>query len=119
MCSPLTGAECRKEVLYGHSRRSGILYGNHINIVGNKKGMEAPMGVIDKNIATMTCPECKVTETITALEKGSVYGSAGWGSFGRSQHFDVEIEEDRVGGPDVKSAKCKKCRCDATIETGH
>ena len=77
------------------------------------------MGVIDKNTATLTCPQCTVTETLTALEKGSVYGRAGWGSFGTSKHFDVTTEEDRVVGPNVTSAKCKHCGCDATIETEH
>ena len=74
------------------------------------------MGVIDKNTVTLRCPSCGQTEMLTAVEKGSVYGSSGWHDFNESAHFFVVSEKDGIAGPHVVSAKCKKCRCDAVHE---
>ena len=76
------------------------------------------MGVIDKNTAILNCPQCGATETLTAIEKGSVYGSSGWGPFGTSQLFDVVLGDRGISaaGPIISSAKCKKCGCDAKVE---
>ncbi len=74
------------------------------------------MGIIDKNTVTLRCPECDQTETPTAVEKGSVYGSSGWNDFNESTYFIVSSEDDAVGGPHIVSARCKKCGCDAVRE---
>ena len=74
------------------------------------------MGVIDKNTVTLRCPSCGQTETLTAVEKGSVYGSSGWNDFNKSDHFIIESEENSIAGPHIVSAKCKKCSCDAIQE---
>ena len=74
------------------------------------------MGVIDKNTVTLRCPSCNQTETLTAVEKGSVYGSSGWNDFNKSTHFNVVSEDSGIGGPRIVSAKCKKCDCDAVHE---
>jgi len=70
------------------------------------------MGVIDKNTVMLLCPSCGQSETLTAIEKGSVYGSAGWNDFKESTYFDVISKLDGTLGPHIVSAKCKKCRCD-------
>jgi len=74
------------------------------------------MGIIDKNSVTLYCPSCGQSETLTAVEKGSVYGSSGWNDFNKSEHFIVVSEENGIAGPHVESAKCKKCNCDAIQE---
>jgi hypothetical protein len=74
------------------------------------------MGVIDKNTAVLKCPQCQVTETLTALERGSAYGNSGWGTFGTAKHFDVVIEDSGFGGPRITGAKCKQCNSDAAVE---
>jgi len=74
------------------------------------------MGVIDKNTAVLKCPQCQVIETLTALEKGSVYGSAGWGTFSTSKHFDVVTNDRGPAGPEITTAKCKQCNCSAVVE---
>lgn len=74
------------------------------------------MGVIDKKTVTLSCPSCGQTETLTAVEKGSVYGSSGWNDFNESVQFIVVSEEDGISGPNIVSAKCKKCSCDAVYE---
>ena len=71
------------------------------------------MGIIDKNTVTLRCPSCDQSETLTAVEKGSVYGSSGWNDFNESTYFKVSSEDDGIGGPHIVSAKCKKCDCDA------
>ena len=70
------------------------------------------MGFIDKNTVTLHCPSCDQSETLTAIEKGSVYGSSGWNDFNESAYFDVISKDDGIGGPHIVSAKCKKCNCD-------
>ena len=77
-----------------------------------------PMGVIDKNRAALKCPKCNTTETLTAVEKGSVYGRSGWGTFDTPKLFDITISDRGVAsaGPIVSSAKCKKCDCDAEVD---
>lgn len=72
------------------------------------------MGTIDKITATVTCPACNTNEEQSAVEYGSVYGSGGWGSFGKFEHFDVTIGNDQFG-PSVVSATCKECAGIATI----
>lgn len=74
------------------------------------------MGVIDKNTAILKCPRCQVTETLTAFERGSAYGSAGWCTFSTSKHFDVVADDAGLGGPQITAAKCKQCNCNATVE---
>jgi len=74
------------------------------------------MGTIDKNTVTLRCPKCDTSETLTAVEYGSVYGSSGWGDFNESTYFNVSSEDGRIGGPQIVSAKCKECNCDALFE---
>jgi hypothetical protein len=76
------------------------------------------MGIIDKNTAFLKCLQCGATETLTAVEKGSVYGSSGWGTFGTSKLFDFVIGDRGIpaAGPIVSSAKCKICTCVAEVE---
>ena len=71
------------------------------------------MGIIDKKTVILRCPSCGQTETLAAVEKGSVYGSSGWNDFNKSAHFNVISREKGIGGPQLESAKCKKCSCDA------
>lgn len=75
------------------------------------------MGFIDTNTVTLRCPECENAETLTAVERGSVYGSSGWTDFKESIDFIVVSEEDAIAGPHIVSAKCKKCGCDAIRES--
>lgn len=74
------------------------------------------MGTIDKNTVTLHCPVCGTSETLTAVEKGSVYGSSGWNDFNRSTYFDVSSEDGGMAGPHITSATCKKCNCNAVVE---
>jgi len=69
--------------------------------------------MIDKNTVMLRCPSCDQFETLTAVEKGSVYGSAGWNDFTESTYFDISSKDAGIGGPHIVSAKCKKCHCDA------
>lgn len=72
------------------------------------------MGIIDRKETILTCTVCKITETLTASEYGSSYGSSGWDIFSNSKYFVVEsIGEDL--GPIVTSAKCKKCTRDVVV----
>jgi len=76
------------------------------------------MGIIDQNKTFLTCPACRISETLIAVEKGSGYVSSGWGDFSNSKHFDVESQDRGHLGPTVTAAKCKKCSCDITIKNG-
>jgi hypothetical protein len=75
------------------------------------------VGIIDKCETKLTCAVCQKSEMLIAVEKGSPYGSSGWGPFCNSKYFDVEtVGSDHLGFPTVKTAKCKKCNCNAEIE---
>lgn len=76
------------------------------------------MGTIDQNITLLTCPRCQKSETLTAFEKGSNYGSSGWGNFNNSKHFEFESQDRDHLGPLVISAICKQCNCDVIIKNG-
>jgi hypothetical protein len=71
------------------------------------------MGIIDKTTVKLRCPSCDQSETLTAIEKGSVYGSSGWNDFNESTYFNVSSIDEGIGGPQIVSARCKKCDCDA------
>ena len=73
------------------------------------------MGIIDKNTATLRCATCDISETLTAIEKGSVYGSSGWGQFGDSKLFDIETRVRGAAGPEITTARCRKCGHQAEI----
>jgi hypothetical protein len=74
------------------------------------------VGVLDKNTAVSKCPQCQATEILTALERGSVYGSSGWGIVSSAKHFDVVTNDSGFGGPRITGAKCKQCNCEAAVE---
>lgn len=71
------------------------------------------MGVVDKNTVKLHCPKCNISETISALEKGSAYGSS-WTDYSNAEHFDYIQEPGRIG-PQIKSAKCRNCAGDAVV----
>ena len=73
------------------------------------------MGTIDKNIVTLCCSSCGKSEILTAVEKGSVYGSSGWNDFNEAAYFNVTSEGGGMSEPHVVSAKCKKCNHNADI----
>ncbi len=74
------------------------------------------MGVLDVNKDKLTCLECRISETLTAVEKGSCYGSSGWGGFNQSEHFEITSINESGIGPRIGSAKCKTCGNNAAIE---
>ena len=74
------------------------------------------MGIIDKNTVTLRCPSCGKSETLTAVEKGSGYGSSGWNDFNEATFFNVTSEDGGMSGPHIVSAKCKKCDCNAEFQ---
>lgn len=71
------------------------------------------MGIVDKNTVTLHCPRCDISETISALEKGSAYGSS-WTDYDKAKRFDY-IQEPGNVGPRIASAKCKHCAGDAIV----
>ena len=73
------------------------------------------MGVIDKNTFKLECPSCGVTESLSALEKGSCYGSGGWTDYGDSKHFDYHQTPGKIG-PIIDEATCKKCNVAAILK---
>lgn len=76
------------------------------------------MGFIDKKTATLTCATCGFSEDLNALEKGDAHSSS-WQTFGSSEHFFFGETEDRIGGPVVTSATCKKCKNPARVNCRH
>jgi len=67
------------------------------------------MGVIDQTTHTLTCPKCKATESVTILEHGSAYGGS-WQAGKPMSHFTVTWSAaEGFAGPNITSAKCKKC----------
>ena len=76
---------------------------------GNKN-----MGTIDRVWVKVTCEHCKVSETATAAEKGSGWGSS-WNSLGDFDKFNASVRGGGNEMPDVLSATCKKCGNAATL----
>ena len=76
------------------------------------------MGVNDRNRAVLKCPKCNAVETIIAVEKGSVFGSAGWRPFDTPRNFEIVVQAFGAPavGPIVSSAKCRACGCAAAVE---
>lgn len=73
------------------------------------------MGIIDEVKASLTCPTCGKTESRAAFEKGSAYGSGGWGGFAKFVDFNTTTESTAYG-PKVTQATCVACGVPATIE---
>lgn len=75
------------------------------------------MGTIDKLWVKLTCPGCGVSETSSALDKGSGWGGSSWGSFGSFESFHVAASGGDKREPEVTSATCKACNASASVET--
>ena len=73
------------------------------------------MGIIDQTKASLTCPRCGETESRSAFERGSSYGSGGWGNFETFMSFSVTVERTAYG-PTVTQATCVSCGEAATIK---
>jgi hypothetical protein len=70
------------------------------------------MGTTDKTTHNFSCPSCEAKDTITVLEKGSMWG-ASWNIPPVSELFNVEWKRGQFGEPEPISIKCKTCGIDA------
>lgn len=73
------------------------------------------MGIIDEVRWTMTCPRCGKSETIRAVDRGSMWSGSHWSSLEKPKFFNAQTAKE-FDLPTVKSANCTTCRVAATIE---
>lgn len=71
------------------------------------------MGIIDKTIYRLTCPQCGVSETATVLDKGSSWSGSHWQSGTKFERFDTAWSGGGDTEPNLISATCKQCDVDA------
>lgn len=67
------------------------------------------MGVIDKKVYTLRCPDCGASERAVVLDKGSMWSGSHWQG---SAPFTLFITAWRGGGkeePQLVTAGCKQC----------
>jgi len=77
------------------------------------------LGTSDKIWVKLTCPGCNVTETSSALDKGSGWGGPHWRNYGEFKLFDAKCEGGAKDEPAVTSASCKACGEKATINEAY
>lgn len=75
---------------------------------------EIKMGILDTTEHTLTCSHCKITETIKALDKGSMWDGSHWKT-PESKSFDIKWAGGGKEEPSIVNIACKKCG--ATIVT--
>jgi hypothetical protein len=81
--------------------------------------LEDGMGTIDKLWVKLTCEACDISETSSASDKGSGWSGSHWNQLGPYSDFDATMEGGGKVDPEVTSAKCKRCGCEATIESAY
>lgn len=74
------------------------------------------MGILDSNRFFVHCPECGHSEIVAVHEKGSSYGSSGWGAPPEMEQFAATWDSEGFIGPRIVKAVCRNCKCEATVE---
>ena len=77
------------------------------------------MGVIDKLWIKVMCKGCGISETSSALDKGSGWSGSNWRDPTAFTQFDVVCEGGGQREPTVISAKCKACGSDASVDEAY
>jgi hypothetical protein len=74
------------------------------------------MGAIDRKWVNALCMDCDISETTTAVEKGSAYRSS-WENFIPMEKFDIICGKSKYDEPEITSATCKRCNNGALIKS--
>ena len=67
------------------------------------------MSIIDKIKFTVKCKDCNIVETKSIFDKGSRHGGSFWQSSVSFDYFATSWKSDKIYGPSLISATCKKC----------
>ncbi len=73
------------------------------------------MGFIDSNDFTVTCEKCGATENTRVVQRGSSFG-AHWSDPPALLKFESVWDSEARFGPQLTSAKCRKCGIDAKVD---
>lgn len=74
------------------------------------------MGIIDSMTFTLVCRECGTSESIQAVDRGSIWSGSHWSGLSSAARFDVTSVGGALVAPTVTSATCKSCGLPARIE---
>lgn len=80
------------------------------------------MGISDKLNFTLSCEKCAVSETVSALDKGSGWDGPHWSDWQDRQPFTNFTVQCKGGGrdePEIVSATCNACGGVATSKSKH
>ncbi len=77
------------------------------------------MGVIDKTVYKLTCPQCDTSETSSVLDRGSGWGGSSWQDGASFSKFKTEWSGGGSQEPRLTLAVCMACGGSATVESGY
>ena len=66
------------------------------------------MGFLDETEKELLCKSCGVKETITVVDKGSMWDGSFW-TVPNSQHFDIDWKGGGRLEPQIVKAVCRSC----------
>jgi len=77
------------------------------------------MGTIDKKWFKLSCEKCDVTETSSALDKGSNWSGSFWNYPDRFENFDINVSGGDKTEPEIVLAICKACKGNAVVDPAY
>lgn len=75
------------------------------------------MGIIDRAVYKLMCPQCEISETSSLADRGSKWGGSSWGAGASFTKFMTKWSGGGIHEPKLTLAVCNKCGGNATVES--